>query len=729
MAEDNIDLEDGRRIYEEDAFLNEHGYAWDYVLVFPAASLHRKPSIEDICHRLHVAGLQLKVFYSSTPSTTPKPAKVVNQANAKFKSAAAAAVRRMLVFCLVRATPEKLKKEADRTSFMMLMDEIAMKEDALKGYPHQNIAPFHIQDTLGHYRMSPYESLHFKYSCRDDMQHLYLPRGPMNTLFSSTQRMLLTKSIMTNTHGGAGLDLYKILHNKTLAAFYPAHEPTEKDDLASTWLLWSYWPWQQPLGRIEEYFGSKIALYFAFLGHYTTWLLVAGVVGLGLVIPQLILPKTPLRDQIVVGVSSAFIVCWATLMMKSWHRYNATLAFRWGTTNFQSTEQPRAQFVGRLLPSPIHGRPMLYFDAREKFHRMCWSWLLLCGLIGLVCGLVSMNFYLQHYLIQQGYSIRIRDTELLVGGPIANIANVAQIAFMFQIYDAVCVQLNEIENHATESEHEDAFIVKSIVFHVVNNFAALFYVMFVKSYIGVPCTNNDCLGELRLSLVFIFGIQIVLGNMQQVLLPRLTSLWTTCRAGQLPARPMHPLEREFYLVEYGWLGTFYDYLELVLQFGFTILFIGACPATPLLSLVNNIAEIRIDAYRILHEYRRPTPRQAATSGQWLTVLELLVTLSIVTNGFFLVYSSNVFAFPNTVHGELLKLRLFGAFVGALFLFRYGVSRWASDVPHDIQVQLKRQEFLAMKALGREADDVVPQFVRSESYQFSIDSTESRRASI
>jgi len=37
---------------------------------------------------------------------------------------------------------------------------------------------------------------------------------------------------------------------------------------------------RQPLADIRRYYGEKIAMYFAWLGMYTTWLVVPAVVGL-----------------------------------------------------------------------------------------------------------------------------------------------------------------------------------------------------------------------------------------------------------------------------------------------------------------------------------------------------------------------------------------------------------------------------------------------------------------
>ena len=46
-------------------------------------------------------------------------------------------------------------------------------------------------------------------------------------------------------------------------------------------------------------------------------------------------------------------------------------------------------------------------------------------------------------------------------------------------------------------------------------------------------------------------------------------------------------------------GLFGEYLEMVIQFGFCTIFVIALPLAPLFALLNNIAEIRIDANKLL----------------------------------------------------------------------------------------------------------------------------------
>jgi hypothetical protein len=96
----------------------------------------------------------------------------------------------------------------------------------------------------------------------------------------------------------------KLLANKGYLAAFPLHDgefdPDFNDDVLSDRnLLWQHWSrfgkWykHQPLDKIRGYFGEKIGnlcssaylklmpvgFYFAWLGFYTTWLVIPAIIG------------------------------------------------------------------------------------------------------------------------------------------------------------------------------------------------------------------------------------------------------------------------------------------------------------------------------------------------------------------------------------------------------------------------------------------------------------------
>ena len=84
------------------------------------------------------------------------------------------------------------------------------------------------------------------------------------------------------------------------------------------------------------------------------------------------------------------------------------------------------------------------------------------------------------------------------------------------VYQGVAVNLNNYENHRTDTQYEDALISKIFVFQLVNSFAALTYVSFIKHFVSqhLFCThyigslNPNCTGDVAttLSTVFLSGL-------------------------------------------------------------------------------------------------------------------------------------------------------------------------------------------------------------------------------
>lgn len=72
-------------------------------------------------------------------------------------------------------------------------------------------------------------------------------------------------------------------------------------------------------------------------------------------------------------------------------------------------------------------------------------------------------------------------------------------------------------------------------------------------------------------------------------------------------------------------------LHAVLQYGFVTLFVAAFPLAPLFALLNNIAEIRLDAYKMVKEARRPLAERVEDIGAWFGILRGVTYVAVVSN--------------------------------------------------------------------------------------------------
>jgi Calcium-activated chloride channel len=74
----------------------------------------------------------------------------------------------------------------------------------------------------------------------------------------------------------------------------------------------------------------------------------------------------------------------------------------------------------------------------------------------------------------------------------------------------------------------------------------------------------------------------------------------------------HPMEVEAEQPKYD---PFSDYLEQLILYGYVSLFVVAFPLAPLLGLINNIVEIRVDIFKLLHNSSRPIARGCEDIGE------------------------------------------------------------------------------------------------------------------
>lgn len=122
-------------------------------------------------------------------------------------------------------------------------------------------------------------------------------------------------------------------------------------------------------------------------------------------------------------------------------------------------------------------------------------------------------------------------------------------------------------------------------------------------------------------------------------------------------------EEDYHMQDPGRLALFDEYLEMsmtekrsncdnfseiidllflasVLQYGFVTLFVAAFPLAPFFALLNNVAEIRVDAFKMVAQARRPLSERAPDIGAWFGVLRMLTYAAVVSNAFVIAYTSD-----------------------------------------------------------------------------------------
>ncbi|XP_057602509.1 anoctamin-7 [Hippopotamus amphibius kiboko] len=562
------------------------------------------------------------------------------------------------------------------------------------------------------------------YSCPFKASKLsrFLRSDNQPTFFPSTHRHQILFEILAKTpygHEKRGLfGIDQLLGEGVFRAAFPLHDgplttppespralgPTQRQVLLRHWARWRKWHKYQPLDHVRRYFGEKVAFYFAWLGFYTGWLLPAAVAGtlVFLVGCLMVFSDTPTQELCGSGDSfemcplcldcpfwllssacalvqagrlfdhggtvffSLFMALWAVLLLEYWKRKSATLAYRWGCSDYEDIEErPRPQFAASApttAVNPITGEDEPYFPERSRLRRVLAGSVVVTVMVAVVVMcLVSIILYraIMAILVSRSDNTLLAPWASRIASLTGSMVNLVFILILSKIYMALAHVLTKWEMHRTQTQFEDAFTLKVFVFQFVNFYSSPIYLAFFKGrFVGYPgnyhtllgvrneeCAAGGCLIELAQELLVIMVGKQIINNVQEILVPKLKGWWQKFRlrskkrkAGASVAAGQAPWEADYELLPFE--GLFDEYLEMVLQFGFITIFVAACPLAPLFALLNNWVEIRLDARKFVRERRRPVAERAQDIGIWLHILAGITHLAVISNAFLLAFSSD-----------------------------------------------------------------------------------------
>ncbi|XP_033823504.2 anoctamin-9 [Periophthalmus magnuspinnatus] len=367
-----------------------------------------------------------------------------------------------------------------------------------------------------------------------------------------------------------------------------------------------------------------------------------------------------------------FMAIWATLFLEFWKRHRASYVCEWKVSDWSEEEEELIlQIVNNVNCEP---RKYKHSYLRSTLVLICVTIMILV-IIGLTHALVVFRVIAAVLLAEGSWeflSTHSNSGAMMLGA----LFHYVIIIVMTRINRIVAMKLCELEKTRSFAETERSFTIKMFTFQFFTYFSSLIYVAFFLGRInGHPggyvriagrwrleeCHPSGCLTDLFIQMAIIMVLKQTISNVFEFTGPWFSRWLKRRRTKKLQRKCGHCYHKDdtmdsgselcescklrdwlsnYRLNDVDSFSLFNEFLEMVIQFSFTTIFVAAFPLAPLLALLNNIIEIRLDAIKMVTLERRLVPKKTNDIGVWIDVLEAIGVLAVIANGLVIGVSSD-----------------------------------------------------------------------------------------
>ncbi|XP_073835487.1 anoctamin-2-like [Musca autumnalis] len=341
------------------------------------------------------------------------------------------------------------------------------------------------------------------------------------------------------------MGIEKLIADRVYESAYSLHDDAARQVLLKYWANLKMWKDQQPLDAIKEYFGAKVAIYFAWLGFYTNMLIpisIAGILQLfyGFITRNgdpisreicdtntttLMCPQCDrdcdywkLKDTCGAAkinyfidnkmtVIYAFLISiWAVVYLELWKRYSANLVHNWGLTEYtHGVEHPRPQYLEKLRKNKKLAEKFQTKDGQNlidpeipfwsvKFSAFFTSYSV--AILSICISIMAIVAMIIYRMAQKASHSVLGDdnstTYKVMAQPMtAGLIDLSIITILHYAYGYLAEILTNREYCRTQTEYDESLTIKIYIFQFVNYYFSLFYIAFVKGkFVGYPMKYN-----------------------------------------------------------------------------------------------------------------------------------------------------------------------------------------------------------------------------------------------
>ena len=694
-----------------------NGYSWDLVIVMPYEN-SQPVHVEAFAEDTYLDEFEKTVCCVETDQTKPElkwKGMIDVLGGAGLETFAFLSVQKDEVYIKVRAPLNALRKQAMSVSYPMKLDKVNLEA---------KLADTPIKRDEQNCRFDPYDHIYLEYDTKYDASEgepsLYEDSG-LGHAFGSVVRLKLTDMIISRALKKSSFQTMQHLKADGQVkerGYFPLHEDAAKEKLLKAWD--EQWiPSHEQFLLFRRYLGAKVALFYVYLCHHTTWTAPLALVGLAISVQVLVDGRLSTLANELFALA---VPAWAICLNEFWKRTERHTAAVWGMTQFEEEEVERPDFVvsndmKRLkFDYIVKGREVVYYPRDStRLPKQMFSYSVSLCMVLLVFAFIGGVFYGKVTLPG-------------VWPDVLSAVNVVGIQLFNAVWNRIAKSLATNENYRTETEYEDALIVYLFGFQFVNSFGSLYYIAFIQLFVfHVPCSDGSCLTDLSVDLIYVFVGNIVFQLAYAYLYPiffirnniategatdedrsYLTYASVLLCGDQRPDEKKPDFstpEREYNMVPFDpCMDTIDKYMDLARSFGYMVLFIVAFPAAPAFVCLSNYAQIHMDVKNLLRTYQRVLPAGCQDIGTWQSIFTMLCVAAVVTNTAMIVFVMDTFDGLSMHNLPYFKAWMFILCQYVLFHVMAVFVFLIPDTPDDVRTQQQRAEFIEAKLGGEVSSD-------------------------
>jgi len=468
-----------------------------------------------------------------------------------------------------------------------------------------------------------------------ELQHPILPR------VTPAERLRMVHTLLCGSTDQGGCGVYPNDASSEFGPYVEAVFPLHDLEFNKKWMssLGSAVT-DETLAEIRNQFGEDVAYYFYFERFYVRWLALPSIMA--------IISHFFLGDfSVLYGL---FIVVWSVVFLAAWEKKQEDLSRKWKTKHCSKSDWTSQGYRKEkdAMPRALTKMFDTNLPVTRWFRRTLTAFpILFSALLLMVLNFVvfSVETWATEYTSVSGLwktLVTLSPTVVynLAVGPIS------------KVLTKMAKRLNDYENYPSEAARNQQLNNKLFLLQAITGFSYTLFVIYLYiplagriSMLGKPASE----GRLRDYVIWYMVTAQLINFAQETLVPVLMRRFSP------PTRSSDALAdqilRELSLPVYN---PNEDYAEMASQFGYLVLFSLAYEIVAVASYLNNIVEIRSDAFKFMVNCQRPWPARVEGVGNWLGNMRILAFIGAMTNATIWTMFSNSVRHAVKAEGQQLK---------------------------------------------------------------------------